>query len=135
MFGSATIGNDIGVVDPGLHVKFLTLIPWREMEVRERAFTMKMEAASQDPLELPVTVTVNWLVKRIHVEQLFIHFGSIDQFEKRIIQPRLNDAVKAVMNNYTSMICCENEPSIVTIRKIHLASGCLRHLILLGFLW
>ena len=94
-------GNVIEVVDPGLHVKIPYADTVEEMEVRERAFTMKMEAASQDPLELPVTVTVNWLVKRNHVEQLYIQFGSLDQFEKRIIQPRLNDAVKGVTSNYT----------------------------------
>jgi regulator of protease activity HflC (stomatin/prohibitin superfamily) len=71
------------------------------MEVRERAFTMKLEAASQDPLELPITVTVNWLVKRSNVKDLYIQFGSLQQFESRIIQPRLNDAVKGVTSRYT----------------------------------
>ncbi len=94
-------GNVIAVVDPGLHVKIPYADTVEEMEVRERAFTMQMEAASQDPLELPVTVTVNWLVKRNHVEELYIQFGSLDQFEKRIIQPRLNDAVKGVTSTYT----------------------------------
>ncbi len=94
-------GNVIDVVDPGLHVKIPYADTVEEMEVRERAFTMKMEAASQDPLELPVTVTVNWLVKRNHVEELYIQFGSLVQFEKRIIQPRLNDAVKGVTSTYT----------------------------------
>ncbi|MEM8976211.1 MAG: SPFH domain-containing protein, partial [Pseudomonadota bacterium] len=75
-------GNVIDVVDPGLHVKVPYADTVEEMEVRERAFTMKMEAASQDPLELPVTVTVNWLVKRNHVEELYIQFGSLVQFEK-----------------------------------------------------
>jgi regulator of protease activity HflC (stomatin/prohibitin superfamily) len=94
-------GNVIDVVDPGLHIK----IPWadtvEEMEVRERAFSMTLEAASQDPLEIPIQVTVNWLVKRDHVKDLYIQFGSLDQFEKRIILPRLNDAVKGVTSAYT----------------------------------
>ena len=94
-------GNVIDVVDPGLHVKVPYADTVEEMEVRERAFSMKMEAASQDPLELPVTVTVNWLVKRDHVKDLYIQFGSLEQFEKRIIQPRLNDAVKGVTSGYT----------------------------------
>lgn len=94
-------GNVIDVVDPGLHVKVPYADTVEEMEVRERAFTMKLEAASQDPLELPVTVTVNWLVKRGNVKDLYIQFGSLDQFEARIIQPRLNDAVKGVTSRYT----------------------------------
>jgi regulator of protease activity HflC (stomatin/prohibitin superfamily) len=94
-------GNVIDVVDPGLHIK----MPWadtvEEMEVRERAFSMNLEAASQDPLEIPIQVTVNWLVKRDHVKDLYVQFGSLDQFEKRIILPRLNDAVKGVTSAYT----------------------------------
>jgi regulator of protease activity HflC (stomatin/prohibitin superfamily) len=94
-------GNVIDVVDPGLHIK----LPWadtvEEMEVRERAFNMTLEAASQDPLEIPIQVTVNWLVKRDHVKELYIQFGSLDQFEKRIVLPRLNDSVKGVTSAYT----------------------------------
>ncbi len=94
-------GNVVDVVDPGLHIK----LPWadtvEEMEVRERAFSMTLDAASQDPLEIPIQVTVNWLVKRDQVKDLYIQFGSLDQFEKRIILPRLNDTVKGVTSAYT----------------------------------
>ena len=94
-------GNVVNVVDPGLHVKVPYADTVEEMEVRERAFSKVLSAASQDPLELPIEVTVNWLVKRSNVQDLYIQFGSLDQFETRIIQPRLNDAVKGVTSGYT----------------------------------
>ncbi len=94
-------GNVISVVDPGLHVKIPYADTVEEMEVRERAFTKTLSAASQDPLELPIEVTVNWLVKRDKVQDLYIQFGSLAQFETRIIQPRLNDAVKGMTSGYT----------------------------------
>ncbi len=94
-------GNVVSVVDPGLHMKIPYADTVEEMEVRERAFVIELAAASQDPLELPISVTVNWLVKRSNVEDLYVQFGSLDQFEKRIIMPRLNDAVKGVTSNYT----------------------------------
>jgi regulator of protease activity HflC (stomatin/prohibitin superfamily) len=93
-------GNVIEVVDPGLHFKWPYADTVEEMEVRERAFTMDLDAASQDPLELPIKVTVNWLVKRSQVKDLYVQFGSLDQFEKRIILPRLNDSVKGVTSRY-----------------------------------
>ena len=93
-------GNVIEVVDPGLHFKLPYADTVEEMEVRERAFSMDLDAASQDPLELPIKVTVNWLVKRSQVQDLYVQFGSLDQFEKRIILPRLNDAVKGVTSRY-----------------------------------
>ena len=70
-------GNVVDVVDPGLHVKIPYADTVEEMEVRERAFSMNLDAASQDPLELPITVTVNWLVKRSNVKDLYIQFGSL----------------------------------------------------------
>ena len=94
-------GNVIDVVDPGLHIKVPYADTVEVMEVREREFTIVLEAASQDPLELPVKVTVNWLVKRTNVKDLYVQFGSLAQFEARIIQPRLNDAVKGVTSGYT----------------------------------
>jgi len=94
-------GNVIDVVDPGLHVKIPYADTVEEMEVRERAFTKELAAASQDPLEIPITVTVNWLVKRNNVRDLYVQFGSLAQFEQRIILPRLNDVVKGVASNYT----------------------------------
>ncbi|MFY0612421.1 MAG: prohibitin family protein [Hyphomicrobiaceae bacterium] len=93
-------GNVIDVVDPGLHVKIPYADTVEEMEVRERAFRLDLAAASQDPLELPITVTVNWLVKRTNVKDLYIQYGSLQQFETRIIRPRLNDAVKGVTSRY-----------------------------------
>ncbi|HEX4892643.1 MAG TPA: prohibitin family protein [Hyphomicrobiaceae bacterium] len=93
-------GNVIDVVDPGLHFKLPYADTVEEMEVRERAFTMDLDAASQDPLELPIKVTVNWLVKRAQVKDLYVQFGSLDQFEKRIILPRLNDSVKGITSRY-----------------------------------
>ena len=94
-------GNVVDVVDPGLHVKVPYADTVEEMEVRERAFTMKLDAASQDPLELPIVVTINWLVKRSNVKELYIQFGTLEQFERRIIQPRLNDVVKGITSRYT----------------------------------
>ncbi|MGE0514692.1 MAG: prohibitin family protein [Hyphomicrobiaceae bacterium] len=94
-------GNVVDVVDPGLHVKIPYADTVEEMEVRERAYSKVLSAASQDPLELPIEVTVNWLVKRNNVKDLYIQFGSLSQFEDRIILPRLNDAVKGVASGYT----------------------------------
>ena len=89
-------GNVIAVADPGLHVKIPYADTVEEIEVRERAFTMNLEAASQYPLELPIVATINWLVKRSNVKDLYIQFGTLAQFENRIILPRLNDAVKGI---------------------------------------
>lgn len=91
--------NDVTM--PGVHVKLPYVDTVDFIEVRERAFSMNLEAASKDPMELPIGVTVNWLVKADRVKDLYVQYGSLDQFEKRIIQPRLPDAVKGVTSLYT----------------------------------
>src|SRR5262245_51382571 len=93
-------GAPVRVTEPGLNFK----IPFAEtrvtVELRERAFVKTYESASRDPMELNVTVAINWAVKKDHVVQMYTQFGDLDQFEQRIIAPRLPDAVKAVVSRF-----------------------------------
>jgi regulator of protease activity HflC (stomatin/prohibitin superfamily) len=93
-------GAPVRVTEPGLNFK----IPFAEtrhtVELRERAFVKTYESASRDPMELNVTVALNWAVNKEHVIQLYNQFGDLDQFEQRIIAPRLPDAVKAVVSRF-----------------------------------
>jgi regulator of protease activity HflC (stomatin/prohibitin superfamily) len=93
-------GAPVRVTEPGLNFK----IPFAEtrvtFELRERAFVKTYESASRDPMELNVTVALNWAVNKEHVVQMYNQFGDLEQFEQRIIAPRLPDAVKAVVSRF-----------------------------------
>jgi regulator of protease activity HflC (stomatin/prohibitin superfamily) len=93
-------GAPVRVTEPGLNFK----VPFAEtrvtVELRERAFVKTYESASRDPMELNVTVAINWAVNKEHVVQMYNQFGDLDQFEQRIIAPRLPDAVKAVVSRF-----------------------------------
>jgi len=93
-------GAPVRVTEPGLNFK----IPFAEtrhtVELRERAFVRTYESASRDPMELNVQVALNWAVNKEHVIQLYNQFGDLEQFEQRIIAPRLPDAVKAVVSRF-----------------------------------
>ena len=93
-------GAPVRVTEPGLNFK----IPFAEtrhtVELRERAYTKTYESASRDPMELNVTVALNWAVNKEHVILMYNQFGSLDQFEQRIIAPRLPDAVKAIVSRF-----------------------------------
>jgi len=93
-------GKVIEVTSPGVHVKIPYIDTVDFIEVRERAFEMKLEGSSKDPMILPIDVTVNWLLKTDRVKDLYVQYGTLEQFEKRIIQPRLPDAVKGVASQY-----------------------------------
>jgi regulator of protease activity HflC (stomatin/prohibitin superfamily) len=93
-------GAPIRVTEPGLNFKIPYVDSRHTVELRERAYSKTYESASRDPMELNVTVALNWAVNKEHVIQLYNQFGSLDQFEQRIIAPRLPDAVKAVVSRF-----------------------------------
>ena len=85
---------------PGLNFKIPFVETRHTVELRERAFTKTYESASRDPMELNVSVALNWAINKEHVVQMYNQFGHLDQFEQRIIAPRLPDAVKAVVSRF-----------------------------------
>jgi regulator of protease activity HflC (stomatin/prohibitin superfamily) len=93
-------GAPVRVTEPGLNFKIPFVETRHTVELRERAFTKTYESASRDPMELNVSVALNWAVNKEHVVQLYNQFGDLDQFEQRIIAPRLPDAVKAVVSRF-----------------------------------
>ena len=93
-------GAPVRVTEPGLNFKIPYVETRHTVELRERAFTKTYELASRDPMELNVSVALNWAVNKEHVVQMYNQFGDLDQFEQRIIAPRLPDAVKAVVSRF-----------------------------------
>jgi regulator of protease activity HflC (stomatin/prohibitin superfamily) len=93
-------GAPVRVTEPGLNFKFPFVETRHTVELRERAFVRTYESASRDPMELKVEVALNWAVNKEHVVQLYNQFGDLEQFEQRIIAPRLPDAVKAVVSRF-----------------------------------
>jgi regulator of protease activity HflC (stomatin/prohibitin superfamily) len=93
-------GAPIRVTEPGLNFKIPYVDSRHTIELRERAFTKTYESASRDPMELNVSVALNWAVNKEHVIQMYNQFGHLEQFEQRIIATRLPDAVKAVVSRF-----------------------------------
>jgi regulator of protease activity HflC (stomatin/prohibitin superfamily) len=93
-------GAPVRVTEAGLHFKIPYVESRHTVELRERAFTKTYESASRDPMELNVSVALNWAINKEHVIQMYNQFGHLDQFEQRIIAPRLPDAVKAVVSRF-----------------------------------
>ncbi|MGE0319367.1 MAG: prohibitin family protein [Hyphomicrobiaceae bacterium] len=94
-------GEAIEVTSPGVHVKLPYIDTKEDLEVRERAYTVDdMEVSSQDPMLLPVDVTINWILKTDRVKELYVHYGSLEQFEQRIIKPRLYYTLKTAASGF-----------------------------------
>jgi regulator of protease activity HflC (stomatin/prohibitin superfamily) len=57
-------GPPVRVTEPGLHFKIPYVETRHTVELRERAFTKIYEPASRDPMELNVSVALNWAVNK-----------------------------------------------------------------------
>lgn len=93
-------GNPVRVTSPGLNFKIPYFETTHTVELRERKYPVILEAASMDPMEIPVEVALNWAVKKEHVIDMYLQFGTLAMFEERIIKPRLPDAVKGVISTF-----------------------------------
>ncbi|MFM7012606.1 MAG: prohibitin family protein [Betaproteobacteria bacterium] len=94
-------GAAIGVADPGLHVKIPYIDTVTEIEVREKAAHLDLKVSSRDPMLLPISATVNWLVNKNKILDMYAEYGSLEQIEQRVIIPAFNDGIKTATANFT----------------------------------
>src|SRR5262245_30734110 len=72
-------GAPVRVTEPGLNFQIPYVETHHTVELRERAFSKTYESASRDPMELNVTVALNWAVNKEHVIQMYSQFGHLDR--------------------------------------------------------
>ncbi len=89
------------VVDPGLHFKIPYVDTVDEIEVRERAAHLELAVSSRDPMLLPISATVNWLANKDKIKELYSEYGSLEQFEQRVVIPAFNDGIKTATAMFT----------------------------------
>ena len=88
------------VESPGLKAKIPFLETIHQIEVRERKNVEKMAAATANQLPATATVSFNWTVNKESVLDLYIKYGSLAQFEDRVLDPRSRSAAKAAISRY-----------------------------------
>ncbi len=87
-------GKAVRAESPGLQFK----IPYVEegvlIDVRTRKNTETMSVATKEQMQAQAIVSVNWTVKKEAVLELYKKYGSLDQFENKILDPKLKEATK-----------------------------------------
>lgn len=105
-------------VDPGLHFKMPFADAVEEIEVRQRKNTEKLAAATANQLPATAKVSINWTANKTSAMSLFVSYGGLDQFEERILDPKLRSASKAAISKYTaSEIIREREKVVASIME------------------
>ena len=94
-------GAIIGIADPGLHFKVPYMDEVAEIETRNRGTHLELSVASGDPMLLPIKATVNWIANHDKLQELFNDYGSLEQFESRVILPAFNAGIKDATAKFT----------------------------------
>lgn len=85
----------------GLKFKMPITTGVREFDVRERALTATLDSATFDQLPSTVEISVNWRPDPARILEIFVQYGSPDDFAANTIRPRLEQSLKATIGKFT----------------------------------
>ena len=104
-------GKAISQVDPGIHLKIPFVDGIEKIEVRQHKNVEELAAANQLPIQ--VAVSINWTVEKTSAMALFIKYGGLEQFESRILDPKLRSAAKAALAQFPADQLIRNRQAAV----------------------
>lgn len=90
------------IAEPGLNFKIPIIDTTSTIEVRTRKNTEEMQAATSEQMPVLVIASMNWTAKKTDVLALFKDYGSLEQFEQRVIDPRFRAIVKESVAKFTA---------------------------------
>jgi regulator of protease activity HflC (stomatin/prohibitin superfamily) len=93
-------GEAVSQKGPGLNFKIPFVNGVNHIEVRERKSVENLAAATSNQLPITAEVSINWIVDAAAVMEIYRKYGSLEQFENRILDPKLRQAGKAAMAKY-----------------------------------
>ena len=93
-------GKAVAQLDPGFHLIYPVADRIEEIEVRQRKNVEELRAATANQLAITASVSIDWTANRESAMQLLIRYGGLDQFEARILDPKLRSAAKAALSRF-----------------------------------
>jgi len=107
-------GKAIAQVEPGLHVKVPFMDTVQKMEIRKKKNTEDLKASTSEQMPVDAVVSVNWTVIRTDALTLYKKYGGLDQFENRILDPRLRSAAKDAIAKYKTEKIIQNRGLVIS---------------------
>lgn len=96
------LGEVQGSVTPGLHFKMPLIDEIIHLEIRTKKNVESMSVATKEQMRAEATISSNWTVKKEAVVDLYKQYGSLEQFEERVLDPRLRDVAKQSISKFTA---------------------------------
>ncbi|WP_425402363.1 SPFH domain-containing protein [Ferrimonas kyonanensis] len=100
-------------VNPGLHFKIPLADQVQKLEIRTRKNVEKLKAATHEQMPVDIDVSINWTVIRSEAFELYRNYGGLDQFENRILDPRLRSAAKDAIARYKAEEIVQNRGQVI----------------------
>lgn len=107
-------------VGPGLHFKVPFIDGVKKIEVRERKSGEELSAATANQLPINAIVTINWLVNSESALDLYRRYGTLGQFEQRILDPKLRQAAKAALSKFNASDLIKNRNAAIQEIQVNL---------------
>ena len=100
-------------VEPGLHFKIPFVDSVSVIDVRTRRSEEQMSSATSEQMPITLGISTNWTVHRAATLELYQKYGSLEQFESRILDPRFRAIAKDITPKYSAEQIIQNR-SIAT---------------------
>lgn len=107
-------GAAVKQTTPGFHLKIPIIDSVRHIDTRERKSVESMAVSTSEQMKAKGIVSINWSAQKPAVIDLFKDYGSLEQFEDKVLDPKLRDVAKTVIARYTA------EQNIVNRAKVAL---------------
>ena len=95
-----------GVVEQGLYFKLPLIEKMHKMNVQTKTVKYELDdplfSASKDLQDVKIAVVLNYRLDPTKVETIYQQYGTVLQYEERIIRPAVRDTVKAVASQFTA---------------------------------
>lgn len=115
---------------PGIHLKFPFVEKVVLMEVRTRKNQENnLSVATSEQMPSTAAVSVNWNVPEAEALNIYKKYGGLDQYEQRILDPRLRAAAKTAISQFTAEKLIVNRALAVTSIHENLTKELEGHLI------
>lgn len=99
-------GAVVGIVEQGLYFKLPFIEKVHKMNVQTKTVKYELEdplySASKDLQDVKIAVVLNYRLDPTQVQTIYQQYGTVEQYEERIIRPAVRDTVKAVASQFTA---------------------------------
>lgn len=89
-------------VEPGFHFKVPFTDSVVDLDIRERKSGGPMQISTSEQMPADAIITANWSIKKGAGLGLYKDYGSLEQFEDKVLEPKLLEAAKQGAAKYTA---------------------------------